>query len=294
MNNRQTLFEGMDCPVRFDVPGSTLCTFKTGGPVKVLAEPENEEQLLSAVRAFGENCVVLGKGSNVLIPDEGLSVPVIRLSGRFCEVSVSENTVTAGAGAMLRDLCLAAYENSLTGAEFAYGIPGSVGGALYMNAGAYDGEMSFITSSVRMLTRGGEIVEVPARECDFGYRRSLFKSVGGVILGAVFEFKKGDGDAIKAKMDDLLNRRKTSQPLEYPSAGSTFKRPEGYFAGKLIQDAGLKGLSVGGAQVSEKHAGFIINTGGATSSDIRSLIEKVIEAVRRDSSVTLEPEVVIL
>lgn len=284
----------LPCPARFDVPGSSLCTFKTGGPVKLLAEPENEEQLSAALRLFGGDCLILGKGSNILIPDEGLDVPVIRLSGSFCEVSVSGETVTAGAGAMLRDVCTAAYENSLTGAEFAYGIPGSVGGAVYMNAGAYDGEMAFITASVRMTDRGGNATEVPGDLCGFGYRKSLFKSVGGVILGAKFALARGDKDAIKARMDELLNRRKTSQPLEFPSAGSTFKRPEGHYAGRLIEDAGLKGLSVGGAKVSEKHAGFIINAGNATSADIRELIEKVIDAVKRDSGVTLEPEVILL
>ena len=154
--------------------------------------------------------------------------------------------------------------------------------------------MAFITASVRMTDRGGNVTEVPGDLCGFGYRKSLFKSEGGVILGAKFSLARGDKDAIKARMDELLNRRRTSQPLEFPSAGSTFKRPEGHYAGRLIEDAGLKGLSVGGAKVSEKHAGFIINAGNATSADIRELIEKVIDAVKRDSGVTLEPEVILL
>ena len=236
--------------------------------------------------------MILGNGSNLLVSDNGIEGAVITLDGDFKEITVDGDIITSGSGAKLSRLCSVALENSLTGLEFAYGIPGSVGGAMYMNAGAYGGEMKDVALSVTALTPDGEIREVPAEELALGYRTSIFKTNGDIILFAKYKLAQGDPAAIKEKMDDVMNRRKTKQPLEYPSAGSVFKRPEGAFAGTLIEQCGLKGKTVGGAQVSEKHAGFIINIGGATCDDVMGLVKLVQDTVKAETGYFLEREII--
>jgi len=216
---------------------------------------------------------------------------IIQIGKRFGQIEVKENQITAQAGALLSAVANRALEAGLAGFEFAAGIPGSLGGACVMNAGAYGGEMKDVLLSVTVLTPEGEVLTIPREELELGYRTSIIEKKHYLVLEAVIELQKGDPEEIKAVMDDLRQRRIDKQPLEYPSAGSTFKRPEGYFAGKLIQDAGLKGFQVGGAQVSEKHAGFVINKNHATASDIYELMRQVSEKVEEESGVRLEPEV---
>ena len=219
---------------------------------------------------------------------------VIRTAGEMSDVRLTgETVIEADAGISLSRLALFAQSQALTGLEFAHGIPGSLGGAVFMNAGAYGGEMKQVVQEVIVLTEDG-IRHIPGAECAFGYRKSAFSDGKTVILGAKLHLKKGDPAQIRDKMAELMAKRKASQPLEYPSAGSTFKRPEGYYAGTLIQETGLKGLTVGGAQVSEKHAGFVINTGGATCADVMALISQVQDRVMQRSGVHLEPEVRII
>ena len=234
---------------------------------------------------------ILGNGSNLLVSDGGIEGAVISLSG-INGISSDGEKITCGAGAMLSSVCLKALSLSLTGLEFAYGIPGMAGGALYMNAGAYGGQMADVIESAECLTASGEIKTLKKEDMRLGYRSSVFKNGGLIIISLTLALKKGDKTEIKTEMDDLLNRRKQKQPLEYPSAGSTFKRPEGYFAGALIEKNGLKGLTVGGAQVSEKHAGFVINRGGATAADVKALIGKIQKKVFENDGVMLEPEVI--
>lgn len=234
---------------------------------------------------------VIGKGSNLLVSDNGIEGAVISLAG-FEEISLCDDTITAGAGVSLARLCTYALENSLSGLEFAYGIPGSLGGALYMNAGAYGGEMSQVVVSATMMTKNGEIKEIDAEDMKLGYRTSVFKTNGDIILSVKCKLQKGNSAEIKAQMDDFLSRRKDKQPLEYPSAGSTFKRPQGHFAGALIEKNNLKGVSVGGAMVSEKHAGFVINYDNATANDVLALMQKVKDIVLEKDGVELEPEVI--
>ena len=233
----------------------------------------------------------MGNGSNLLVSDGGIEGAVISLAG-INGISSDGEKITCGAGAMLSSVCLKALSLSLTGLEFAYGIPGTAGGALYMNAGAYGGQMADVIESAECLTASGEIKTLKKEDMQLGYRSSVFKNGGLIIISLTLALKKGDKTEIKAEMDDLLNRRKQKQPLEYPSAGSTFKRPEGYFAGALIEKNGLKGLTVGGAQVSEKHAGFVINRGGATAADVKALIGKIQKKVFENDGVMLEPEVI--
>ena len=247
---------------------------------------------VNACKASDIPVMILGNGSNLLVSDNGIEGAVITLDGDFKEITVDGDTITSGAGAKLSRLCSVALENSLTGLEFAYGIPGSVGGAMYMNAGAYGGEMKDVALSVTALTPDGEIREVPAEELQLGYRTSAFKTNGDIILFSKYKLEQGDQAAIKAKMDDVMDRRKTKQPLEFPSAGSVFKRPEGAFAGTLIEQCGLKGKTVGGAQVSEKHAGFIINIGGATCDDVMGLVKLVQDTVKAETGYFLEREII--
>ena len=240
---------------------------------------------------------ILGKGTNLLVSDAGIQKTVISMTecpdSEFTQLRLTgENEIDAGAGVTLAKLASFARDHALTGLEFAAGIPGSVGGALVMNAGAYGGEMCQVVKTARLLMPDGQVREIPCEAMQFGYRTSFLKSADAVALGAVFTLQKGAPQVITEKMQDLAKRRMEKQPLEYPSAGSTFKRPEGYFAGKLIQDAGLSGFGVGGAQVSEKHCGFVINLGGATAEDVRSLMAQVTDRVREHSGVTLEPEVI--
>ena len=276
-------------------PMSAHTTFKIGGAADILITVRTIDELQTAVNACKASDIpvmILGNGSNLLVSDNGIEGAVITLDGDFKEITVDGDTITSGAGAKLSRLCSVALENSLTGLEFAYGIPGSVGGAMYMNAGAYGGEMKDVALSVTALTPDGEIREVPAEDLQLGYRTSVFKTNGDIILFSKYKLEQGDQAAIKAKMDDVMDRRKTKQPLEFPSAGSVFKRPEGAFAGTLIEQCGLKGKTVGGAQVSEKHAGFIINIGGATCDDVMGLVKLVQDTVKAETGYFLEREII--
>ena len=277
-----------------DEPMSAHTTFRVGGPADYFVTPRSEEAL-AELAAFatkeGLPHYILGNGSNLLVGDKGYRGVMIQVGKGFDGVSVEGEMVYAQAGISLARLALAARQSSLSGLEFASGIPGTLGGAVMMNAGAYGGEMKQVVVSVRALAQSGEIREIPAEGLELGYRTSIFARNGDVILGAVLKLEKGDGDQIQKNMDELKRRRVEKQPLEYPSAGSTFKRPEGHFAGKLIEEAGLRGFSVGGAQVSEKHCGFVVNKGGATAADIASLMDQVAERVERHSGVRLRPEV---
>ncbi len=269
-------------------------SFKIGGECDYFVIPKNPEQLKAVIKKANELKMpyfILGKGSNLLVSDSGIEGVVISLSG-FADISVNGDEITAGAGVSVALLCTTAFENGLSGLEFAYGIPGSVGGGLYMNAGAYGGEFSDTVIKAEYLTNDGEIKVISINDMALGYRTSVFKTNGGVILSATFRLKKGDKAEIKAQMDDFLNRRKTKQPLEYPSAGSTFKRPTGYFAGALIEQNNLKGVSVGGAMVSEKHAGFVINYNNATANDVKILMAKIQQVIKENNGVELEPEVI--
>jgi UDP-N-acetylmuramate dehydrogenase len=277
-----------------DEPMSAHTTFRVGGPADYFVTPRSEEalaELAAFVTKEGLPHYILGNGSNLLVGDKGYRGVMIQVGRGFDGVRVEGEVVYAQAGISLARLALAARQSSLSGLEFASGIPGTLGGAVMMNAGAYGGEMKQVVVSVRALAQSGEIREIPAEGLEFGYRTSIFARNGDVILGAVLKLEKGDGDQIQKNMDELKRRRVEKQPLEYPSAGSTFKRPEGHFAGKLIEEAGLRGFSVGGAQVSEKHCGFVVNKGGATAADIASLMDRVAERVERHSGVRLRPEV---
>ena len=269
-------------------------TFRIGGPAKRMAFPSSREQLvllMSFAKDYGANPLVIGNGSNLLVPDEGLDRLVIDTSANLNRVERgSGNTVLADAGATLARTADLACKSGLTGLEFAHGIPGTVGGGVCMNAGAYGGEMRQVVTEVTALYPDG-IRRFTGDQAEFAYRHSRFLEDGAVVLGAVVRLTPDDPAAIRQRMDDLMARRRASQPLEWPSAGSTFKRPEGYYAGTLIDQTGLKGLTVGGAQVSEKHAGFVINIGSATCADVRELIRRVQEAVYRAHGVRLEPEV---
>ena len=281
--------------VRRDEPMSRHTSFKVGGCADVYFEPANAGELKCALRAAkeaGTPFTVIGNGSNLLVRDGGIRGLVIRLGDSFSVISAEGCVISAQVGATLGRLALAAQENALTGLEFASGIPGTVGGGLFMNAGAYDGSLSDVCAGAKLMDLGTlEQRDVTAEELKLGYRTSVLQHGGLICLEASFRLAQGDRDQIRAKMDELNRRRRDKQPLSYPSAGSTFKRPEGNFAGALIEKAGLKGLSVGGAQVSEKHAGFIINTGGATAGDILKLIDLVRARVYEMSGVMLEPEV---
>ena len=270
-------------------------TFRTGGKAERLLLPENIEEVKEAVsscRASGEDYIVIGNGSNLLVSDKGYKGTVICISDKFGAIKVDGDAIYAEAGAMLSAVARTARDNGLAGFEFASGIPGSLGGAVFMNAGAYGGEIKDVIKGVTAVSREtGEIKEMTKDELDLSYRHSIFTETGDIITEAVFEMEPADREAIEEKMKDLAEKRNSKQPLQYPSAGSFFKRPEGFFAGKLIQDAGLKGLSVGGAQVSEKHSGFIINTGNATATDIISLMHLVQNTVYDKFGVMLEPEV---
>ena len=269
-------------------------TFKIGGPADVFIVPENIAALALAVRLCRENDVpyfLLGKGSNVLFGDKGFRGAVISTE-KLCRYALLDgDRIEAEAGADLKDVCEFALANGLTGLEFACGIPGSVGGATFMNAGAYDGELKNIVASVTVLLPDNSHCEISQNDMDFGYRKSLVQREHHVALRTVFQLQKGSTDDIAAKMADLTEKREAKQPLETPSAGSTFKRPEGHFAGKLIMDAGLRGYSIGGARVSEKHCGFVVNKGDATAADVLTLIAHVRETVHAASGVWLEPEV---
>ena len=278
-------------------PMSRHTSFRIGGPATLMALPATVEEAQTAVRTAKEMGVepfFLGNGSNLLVPDEGVERFLIKPAGAFNTCAADGNMVTAGAAVTLARLASFAREQGLTGLEFAHGIPGTVGGAVTMNAGAYGGEMVQVVESVTCLTAGGDVLEVPREELGMTYRHSAFSDGSRLILSARLALQPGDPDAIAARMEELSVQRKTKQPLEYPSAGSMFKRPVGYFAAALIDRCGLKGLTVGGAQVSEKHAGFVVNRGGATCADVLELVEQVKARVLEQTGVELEMEVKIL
>lgn len=279
--------------VRENEPMKRHTTFRIGGPARLMALPRSRKEAAAAVQAATEAGIApffLGNGSNLLVADHGYEGFVLKACG-LDQVREVNHRLRAESGITLARLANAALGRGLTGLEFAHGIPGTLGGAVVMNAGAYGGEMKDILSSVRVMEREGQIRELPAQELALSYRHSCVPERGLTVLSARLTLRKGEEGKIRARMEELSAARREKQPLEYPSAGSTFKRPEGYFAGKLIQDAGLKGYSVGGAQVSEKHAGFVINRNQATPEDIRALIEEVQKRVWETSGVCLEPEV---
>ena len=252
---------------------------------------ESLAKLCSKCKDISLNSIILGNGTNVLFNDRGFRGVVFVVSGETGNITVNGDTIVAEAGASLKKLCVTALDNGLTGLEFAYGIPGTVGGAVYMNEGAYGGEIKDVVTEVTASDASGKVITFTKEMLDMGYRKSIFTDSDYVILSAKFKLTEGDRCEIKAKMDDLMSRRKDKQPLEYPSAGSTFKRPEGTYAGLVIEQSGLKGYSVGGAQVSEKHANFVINKGGATATDIINLISDVKKTVKEKTGYDLECEV---
>lgn len=280
--------------VIFDEPMSKHTTFRIGGPADVFAMPETYEQIgeiLKLCKAEGLPFFVLGNGSNLLVSDKGYRGVIIQMDRNMQEIRLEGNTIRACAGALLSSIAVAARNASLTGFEFAGGIPGTLGGACVMNAGAYGGEMKDVLKEVMVMTRDGEVLTLPAEKLEMGYRTSIIKKMGYLVLEAVISLEKGDEEAIRDRMKELSDLRTQKQPLDLPSAGSTFKRPEGYFAGKLIMDSGLRGCRIGGAQVSEKHCGFVVNADGATAGDVRALMDHVIQVVKEKHGVTLEPEV---
>ncbi|MBQ4137785.1 MAG: UDP-N-acetylmuramate dehydrogenase [Clostridia bacterium] len=287
------------CEIKENEPLSAYTSFKIGGCAKYAVFPHDKDSLVGLVRELkqnGEKYTIIGNGSNLLVPDNGYNGVAVITTG-IKDISCEGEIIRAGSGASLIKLAISAYENSLTGLEFAYGIPGSVGGAVYMNAGAYISEISEVLSEcVCYDTLTDEILTLDNKTCDFSYRNSIFEQNGAryVILEASFLLKRGNKEDIRAMMDDFMSRRREKQPLEYPSAGSAFKRAPGYFTAKLIDDAGLKGYSIGGAQVSEKHAGFIINTGSASASDVISLMEHIKKTVKDRFGVDIESEIRIL
>lgn len=278
-------------------PMKNHTTFRIGGPADALALPKTPEEVAEVVRFCHEHAqpyYVLGNGSNLLVSDEGYRGLVLQLYRNFNDIQVNGETITVQSGAMLAAVARTAYQTGLTGLEFASGIPGTIGGAVVMNAGAYGGEMKNVLKEVTVLTKEGEVLVIPAKALELGYRTSVIPKNGWIVLGAVLQLKKGDQEQILARMEELKEQRITKQPLDLPSAGSTFKRPEGYFAGKLIMDAGLRGFTVGGAQVSEKHCGFVVNRGDATAADVWELICEVKRRVKEMTGVELEPEVKLL
>ena len=283
--------------IKVDEPMKKHISFKVGGPADFLLKPKTEEELSKIIKFVKEEnipFIVIGNGSNLLIKDGGIRGIVIGLSDNFNNFEIEGNIIKAQSGALLSILGRNALKSSLTGFEFASGIPGTLGGALAMNAGAYGGEMKQVVKNVRLMDKDGNIFELSNEEMKFEYRRSILTTNDYIVLSAVIELQPGNADEIKATMVDYANRRTTKQPLNFPSAGSTFKRPEGHFAAKLIDDCGLRGLSLRGAQVSEKHCGFVINPGDASAKDILDLIFIVKSVVNAKFGIMLEEEVKIL
>ena len=276
-----------------NAPLSDYLTFRVGGPCRVMVFPDSADKIievLNYLRSSGIRYYIIGKGSNLLCSDSGFDGVILNTT-KYDSLCVINDHIICSSGISLSRLCRAALDNSLSGLECEYGIPGSVGGAVYMNAGAYGGEIKDSVFSVTHITAGGELETVYRNKLDFGYRHSYYSDKDLFILKTEFALNKADREEIRNKMEDLLSRRKAKQPLDLPSAGSTFKRPEGYYAGALIEECGLKGYSIGGAQVSVKHAGFVVNTGNATCSDITALIDYCRKTVYEKTGVTLEPEV---
>lgn len=298
MNKYKELFKDIysENQIELNANMSEHIYFKVGGPADILLIPKTKDQIVKTIKTCKENNIpyyVIGNGSNLLVKDGGIRGVIIKLT-ELNNINISEGKVIAETGALLKDASKIALENNLTGLEFACGIPGSIGGAVFMNAGAYNGEIADVIESAEVLTEDGKIIKYTKEELNLGYRTSRVMEEKAIVLEAVFALQSGEQEKIKARVDDLTEKRESKQPLEYPSAGSTFKRPEGYFAGKLIQDAGLKGYSIGGAAVSQKHSGFVINKGGATAKDILDLIAHIQSEVKNQFGVDLHPEVRII
>ena len=294
MEQLKQLLTAVGIAYKENEPLAAHCTFKIGGPARLFVQPVDHAQLCRAValcKAQSVRYYLLGNGSNILFADEGYDGAVLDISSMQDAVEVHGTQLTAGAGVRLSALCKTALEHGLTGLEFAYGIPGTVGGAVYMNAGAYGGEMKDVLESVSYLTADGRWVDSEASELDLSYRHSAFEENGACILGAVFRLAKGDPDAIKARMNELMQKRIDKQPLDKPSAGSTFKRPAGAFAAALIDQCGLRGYRHGGAAVSDKHCGFVVNMGGATCADVLALCDEVRTIVKEKTGYDLEKEI---
>lgn len=269
-------------------------TFRIGGAAEVLCEPESREEicgLVSLLKDKNEPYTIIGNGSNLLVSDAGIDGVVIRIARRMNKAEVLGEKISAESGILLSELSSVAAKAGLTGLEFASGIPGTLGGAIYMNAGAYGGEIGALIETVTYISEDGAIKTSGREELSFGYRKSSFSENGGILLGCTLALSEGNEKEIRKKMQELAKKRAEKQPLSYPSAGSAFKRPEGYFAGALIEEAGLKGFRIGGAGISEKHAGFLVNYGGATAKDVRAVIRYVQETVQKKSGVFLEPEI---
>ena len=278
-------------------PMAKHTSFRIGGPADVLAQPGNEAELAELLKRAAHHAVpvtLVGNGSNLLVRDKGIRGLVIKLSNLFSSITVAGNVLTFGSGISLAMASKKAASLSLSGLEFAVGIPGTIGGAVYMNARAYDGEMAKVVTSVQVMDRQGQSSQLKADELDFSYRHTALQNSGLIVTSVTVSLQPGEAESIKAKMDDFSQRRIAKQPLELPSAGSMFKRPVGYFAGTLIEQTGLKGYTVGGAQVSTKHAGFVVNVGGATAKDVLQLISDVQAKVVAAQGVQLEPEVLVL
>lgn len=288
----------LECDARKDEPMSRHTTFKIGGNASTYIKVGTLSKLSAIVKECKNSDIdylIIGNGSNILVSDDGLDKTVIRLDGELRNIALlDETTIYCGAGASLAALCKFALKNSLSGLEFAWGIPGTVGGAVFMNAGAYGGEMKDVVYSVSHITESGEIGRTEKDNLQFGYRNSVYRSNGCIITGVTLKLKKAQKNEIQEKMDDFLFRRSSKQPLEYPSAGSVFKRPQGAFAGALIEQCGLKGKTVGGAQVSEKHAGFIINKSNATAQDVKNLVKEIQQTVKAQTDFDLECELIML
>ena len=283
--------------IREKEPMGKHCTFRCGGNADLYVMPGSIEELSSVVKACRENdypFMVIGNGSNILVKDQGYKGAIIEVNNRINSVDVIGDEIVADAGAKLSSVAMAAYENDLAGFEFAHGIPGNVGGAVVMNAGAYGGEIKDVIKWAKVLTEDGEVVTLNAEELELGYRTSIVQKKNMIVLQMCIKLDLGSQEEIALIMQMFMQKRKAKQPLEYPSAGSTFKRPEGYFAGKLIEDAGLRGYQVGGAMVSEKHCGFVINYDNATATDILQLMDDVKATVKEQFDVELEPEVKII
>lgn len=272
-------------------------TFRIGGPADCFVQISNKEQLISVQKYLMQVEVpffILGNGSNLLVSDKGYRGVVLQIGPGMSRIEVDGEVITAQAGALMSQVARAAMEHSLTGLEFASGIPGTIGGGVVMNAGAYDGELSGVVTQVNVVNGEGECMELENDTMEFGYRTSTIKNNPFTVTEVILKLEKGDREQINAKMEELAARRREKQPLEYPSAGSTFKRPKGHFAGKLIMDAGMRGFRIGGARVSEKHCGFVVNIGNATAEDVRDVIAEVQERVKERFHVELEPEVLFL
>lgn len=281
----------------FDEPMSRHTTFRVGGAAECMVLIEQEEELLKLVpylNQIEQDYFILGNGSNLLVGDKGYRGIIIKLGEGMNRITVDGDHIYVQAGALLSKTAAAARDAGLSGMEFAAGIPGSIGGGVVMNAGAYDGEMKQIAESVKVMDQEGKILVLDNDTMEFGYRTSIIKNRPFIVLEVVLHMRPGRKDEIQAKMDELMAKRQSKQPLNYPSAGSTFKRPEGYFAGKLIMDAGMRGYRIGDAQVSDKHCGFVINIGNASAADVREVIEEVQERVKERFHVNLEPEVIFL